>query len=983
MAESIYIGDFAKGLKTDRVPFNIDNDSFPYLFNAYVWRGRAKKKRGTRYLGQLTVQYSTYSLGTVTASGAGTLILNIFSVLGISSQQPGANIVPGSSAVPIVITIGSQQLTDSTGTGVFVVTGSGNITSATVNYGIGYVYIVFSGAAGPLNVTATFNYYPGLPVMGERDFSNNSVNFQNFPNLLAFDTIYSYQCNQASANATFWNTTYFKSSGVAFEWSGQDYQQFWTINYPVTTPSQSGSLWATNNVPGLNILYGTYGGAGSGGTTITFNFKSGSLLGTNFTTLVAGDVIWFNEWGSGSTINGISGIVASGGTGGNYVVTFTSNQTVSGTGIVQMLTNTIPGQDGIKWYDGDPTRGTGIVTSPPALGWVNFAPPLTAFPATVSINETPAGSYYLVGALAIVSYKDRLIFFSPWIQTSSSPAIQLQDVALWSWNGTPYYSLPVPNNQTFVANAYYVNQTGLGGYLSASTSQPIFTVTNNEDVILVGFGGSGKKTRFVYTGNDLDPFLFFNINSELPSTATFSAVTLDKGAIDIGTYGLAMTDQQSSQRIDLDIPDTIFNVKNLNNGLLRINAIRDFFREWIYFTYPLNISPWNYPSHTLLFNYRDNTWGFLYENWTTHGYYRAYTKRTWLNTGYRTWNDWREPWNTGINSPLETQVIAGNPQGYVIVLSEGTSEAVTGTVNSIGTDGSGNLQITSYNHCVNSNIPTLDFPEYLYFTGGINTPYLNGVIGKVITVASGSPNTFSVDIPYPITATIIGVTQANPAVVTASNNYVIGQQVTISGIVGMTQLNGNTYTVTAATASTFTLNVNSTGFSTYVSGGTATPLPYMGLAKYIRLCQPYIQTKQFNFYWEEGRQTRLCSQKYLLDKTTDSEVTLDIFLSQDPYNAWNDPTLNEPPNSLIYSQTLYTCPESTNLGLTAANTNLQMPTAFTQEQIWHRMNTSLIGDSVQIGITLNDIQMRNFTDATAEVTLHGIQLTVERGPLLA
>jgi hypothetical protein len=64
-------------------------------------------------------------------------------------------------------------------------------------------------------------------------------------------------------------------------------------------------------------------------------------------------------------------------------------------------------------------------------------------------------------------------------------------------------------------------------------------------------------------------------------------------------------------------------------------------------------------------------------------------------------------------------------------------------------------------------------------------------------------------------------------------------------------------------------------------------------------------------------------------------------------------------NSLIYSNILYTCPESTNLGLTPANVNLQMPTAVQQNQIWHRMNTSLIGDTIQIGFTLSDAQIRD------------------------
>jgi hypothetical protein len=1000
MVETIYIGDFASpGLKTDRTAFNIDNDSFPYLFNFYVWRARVKRKRGTRYLGQLTRKLSAVSLGNISSAGAGTITLNIFSALGVSASQPGANIVPGTVANPIVITItnGSvpfvQTLTDTTGTGVLTVatvSGTGTITSATINYGTGIVSIVVSGVTSSSAVTITFSYYPGLPVMGESDVVL-TASTQNFPNLLAFDTLYSYQCNQAAGNATFWNVNYYKSSGVPFVWSGQDYQQFYTINYPSTNPTQAGCLWATNNVPGFNFKSLTNTLVGDTLSVVQTSATS-VTVGLTAHGLVNNDYVFFNEVvgtiaiGSNTTqnqnINGQSGLVTVI-NANSFTATFTNSNFQGGAtgtgGIAQYLTNTISGQDGIKWYDGDPTDVNHVPLANPPLGWVNFAPPLTA--SEVSIGGTPVGKYYLVGALAISAFKDRLIFFSPWIQTSSGLPIQLIDTALWSWNGTPYYTIPVPKNQTAVFNAYFVDQTGLGGYLSSSTSQPIYTISNNEDVILLGFGGSGRKTRFVYTGNDLDPFLFFNINSELPSTATFSAITLDKGMIDIGTYGIAMTDQQSSQRIDLDIPDYIFNIQYLNNGIQRTNAIRDYFREWIYFTYPLNTSQWKFPSNSLLFNYRDNTWGFLYENYTTHGYYRAYMKKTWLTTGYKSWNDWREPWNSGINSPLNTQVIAGNPQGYVLIQSEGTSEAQSGTVNAVGADAYQNVLVTSYNHCVNYEIPDLQVPEYLYFTGGINTPYLNGVIGKVLTTPSA--NTFTVDIQFPVTATITNITQAVLAVVTAPNNYVIGQQVTISGVVGMTQLNGNTYTVTAANALTFTLNVNSTAFTAYVSGGIATPLAYLGLAQYARLSTPFLQTKQFNPYWDEGRQVRLGSQKYLFDKTTDSEVTQQIYLSQDNENPWNDPVNNPPPNSLEYSQVLYTCPESTNLGLTPSNINLQSPIASSQNQIWHRVSTSLQGDSVQIGITLNDTQMRNYEDATAEITLHAMQLNVDRGPYLA
>lgn len=74
-----------------------------------------------------------------------------------------------------------------------------------------------------------------------------------------------------------------------------------------------------------------------------------------------------------------------------------------------------------------------------------------------------------------------------------------------------------------------------------------------------------------------------------------------------------------------------------------------------------------------------------------------------------------------------------------------------------------------------------------------------------------------------ITASITGITQALPAVVTApSHGFTTGNSVTISGVGGMVEVNGNTYTITVLTGNTFQLDgIDSTGFTTYTSGGTA------------------------------------------------------------------------------------------------------------------------------------------------------------------
>ena len=75
---------------------------------------------------------------------------------------------------------------------------------------------------------------------------------------------------------------------------------------------------------------------------------------------------------------------------------------------------------------------------------------------------------------------------------------------------------------------------------------------------------------------------------------------------------------------------------------------------------------------------------------------------------------------------------------------------------------------------------------------------------------------------------IAGVTSANPGVVTdIAHGYANGDWVVIGGVGGTTQLNGNTYVVTAKTTNTYELTdldgnlINTTAFGAYTSGGTA------------------------------------------------------------------------------------------------------------------------------------------------------------------
>ncbi|HYE46249.1 MAG TPA: ubiquitin-activating E1 FCCH domain-containing protein [Caulobacter sp.] len=70
--------------------------------------------------------------------------------------------------------------------------------------------------------------------------------------------------------------------------------------------------------------------------------------------------------------------------------------------------------------------------------------------------------------------------------------------------------------------------------------------------------------------------------------------------------------------------------------------------------------------------------------------------------------------------------------------------------------------------------------------------------------------------------TITGITKANPAVVTAANHgFANGDRVYISGVKGMTQVNGNVYTVANKQTNTFQLqNTNSSSWNSFQTGNT-------------------------------------------------------------------------------------------------------------------------------------------------------------------
>lgn len=85
--------------------------------------------------------------------------------------------------------------------------------------------------------------------------------------------------------------------------------------------------------------------------------------------------------------------------------------------------------------------------------------------------------------------------------------------------------------------------------------------------------------------------------------------------------------------------------------------------------------------------------------------------------------------------------------------------------------------------------------------------------------------TLAADKPYAIT----GITKAGSAVITlGSHLMVVGESVQISGVSGMIQINGQRALITAKDATTITVAIDSTLFSTWTSGGIIHTRPQAG-----------------------------------------------------------------------------------------------------------------------------------------------------------
>ena len=247
------------GLTKNANAFVIADDAYQTLQNAFVWRGRVLRRRGSKLLGRLRRLFNGadgYQLATPWT--AATISYPIYPNLEfvdageptvpIAITEANASIESGATT-PIVITITTTTphtitLTENTGTGTFSIVNSDpseKITSATLNYQTGVITVTGTGGWTAATITISFAYYPNLPVMG---LSQREITTLNDQETVGFDTRYAYKWDSGSNGWIEYPSLSDADDPTFTTWSGSDAQFFYSFCYQYSGINHI--LWVTN-----------------------------------------------------------------------------------------------------------------------------------------------------------------------------------------------------------------------------------------------------------------------------------------------------------------------------------------------------------------------------------------------------------------------------------------------------------------------------------------------------------------------------------------------------------------------------------------------------------------------------------------------------------------------------------------------------------------------------------------------------------------
>lgn len=455
----------------------------------------------------------------------------------------------------------------------------------------------------------------------------------------------------------------------------------------LATSPVSGITGTINYLTGVIVITGAGGGVAS---TATFNYFPGlpvmgllqeELNGINAERTIAFDTVYAYRFQGSGWQEFLPGTIW---TGTNSDFFWGTNYWVG------------DGNLKIFWVTNftDPIRYTNGIA---ATNWVNFSPTIDA-----------AGGK-LINALLMAPFRGRMLTGNT-IETDGPHPNRLR----WAAIGNPFTD--VSAIVTVVsANAWRSDIRGKGGFLDIPTSENIISFGYVRDNLVVFCERSTWQLR--YTGRTIAPFQIERVNSELGAESTFSAVQFDTSIVGVGDKGVIECDSYKSERIDIKIPNLVFDFNNLNEGTKRVYGIRDFIQKLAYWIYPFRPveSPYEitFPNRRLVYNYENDSWAIFTDSLTALGTFQPQTGDRWQDfPGPDTTNQWANQNVTWVQrQALQPDIVGGNQQGFVEYLDWQTSNDISLVISNI-TGGLDTVRISSYDHNLVSDevVQLLDIP---------------------------------------------------------------------------------------------------------------------------------------------------------------------------------------------------------------------------------------------------------------------------------
>lgn len=357
--------------------------------------------------------------------------------------------------------------------------------------------------------------------------------------------------------------------------------------------------------------------------------------------------------------------------------------------------------------------------------WVNFQPIINA-----------AGER-LLQALAMLPFRGRMLAFNT-VEGLALPSLRYSNRIRWCAIGNPFTEVS-PIVSVVNVDSWRDDIRGKGGFLDIPTSEDIVSVGFVRDNLVIYCERSTWQLR--YTGRTVAPFQIEKVNSELGSGSTYSAIQFDTSLVGIGDKGIVECDSFKSERIDIKIPDFVFNLQSKNNAYKRIHGVRDFENRLAFWTYCSDTNNGTYPDKRLSYNYENDSWAIFTDSLTTMGTFNVTSGRTWLNTKVA-WINAKFAW---INQPEQSPVIVGgNQQGFIEMLDELTTNDPSLYITAI----TANTLTPTVINCINHNMKTGTIIKISGIPSG--TPFATSLNNNVFFIIRIDANNFSLWVYDPI-----------------------------------------------------------------------------------------------------------------------------------------------------------------------------------------------------------------------------------------